>query len=414
VHFGEDKITEYDAIVVGAGPAGSTSARIMARAGLEVLVIEKDQLRRDKPCAGAITIRTFDKLNIDYSDFVEREISGIRIYSPNNSVIGHDYGKTVGITVYRENFDSHLLQLAINAGAQVLTGTSARDIIRANNSREIIIENDSGDLRRVSGKMIIASDGVFSTISKKAGLYRYPRNLMGVCTQYEMQMKQEDIDEQFGDTLELYYGDSVAPGGYGWIFPKSRGVTVGVGFPVPKRKGRISDYLDFFVKNHPIAHHKLQNARIYRKTGGIVPMKGVVSETFSDNLIIVGDAAGHVSPISAEGIYYSMICAMNAANVTIEAVSENDFSKNKLKKYEKEWKKEIGMDLKRGLLLYNLFLSEDKRIEFLLNEAKFDKKLTVMIIDILIGAAPYDEIIKKNYGTLAPLIIKGLLKGVFF
>jgi digeranylgeranylglycerophospholipid reductase len=411
--LGDEKIAQNDVIIIGAGPAGSTAARIMAEAGLKVLVIEKERLGRNKPCAGAITLRAFDELDIDYTDFVEREISGIRLYSPDNSVMEHDYGRTVGITVYREQFDSHLLQLAINAGAEVMTNTSARDIIKTGDSCEISFETDNKVIKSKSGKIIIAADGVFSKISKKSGLYRYTKSQLGICVQYEMEMKEKDINEMIGDNVEIYFGSSIAPDGYGWIFPKKHGVTVGVGFSLSERKRKITDYLDLFVYEHPIASNKLKSARIYRKTGGLVPMKGVISQTYDDNILVVGDAAGQVSPLIAEGIYYSMICAKVAAHVGMEAVLKNNFSANNLKKYEKEWKKIIGGDLKRGNLLNNLLLSEDRRINYLVNEAGSSKDLRIMIADIIAGMGSLDEIIKRNYSTALSYYCKGLIKGIY-
>lgn len=406
------KMTEYDVIVVGAGPAGSTAAKIIAEAGFKVLVIEKGHLGRNKPCAGGITIRTFEKLNLDFGDFVEREISGTRIYSPNNSVIEHDYGRTVGITVYREKFDSHLLKLAINAGAEIVTDTIARDILKTNNSSEIVIEKNN-TLQKKSGKIIIAADGAFSQISKKAGLYNYSKNLVGVCAQYEMEMKEKDIDELIGNTIELYFGESIAPGGYGWIFPKRNRVTVGVIIEKSKRKRKIRDYLEYFVKKHPIASYKLKNAKVYSKSGGVVPYSGVTGKTYSDNLLIVGDAAGHVNPLTAEGIYYSMVSAKYAAHVSMEALSENNLTKNKLKKYEKEWKKEIGADLKWGILLRNFLLSKDRRIDYLINQAEYNTYLGTILINFISGTAPYDEILKDNYKTLIPFFFKGLVKRIY-
>lgn len=411
--MGDEKITQNDVIIIGAGPAGSTAARIMAKAGLKVLVIEKERLGRNKPCAGAITLRAFDELDIDYTDFVEREISGIRLYSPDNSVMEQDYGRTVGITVYRERFDSHLLQLAINAGAEVLTNTSARDIIKNGNSCEIAFETDNKVIQSRSGKIIIASDGVFSRISKRSGLYGYTKSQLGICAQYEMEMKEEDINELIGNNAEIYFGSSIAPDGYGWIFPKKHGVTVGVGFSLSERKRKITDYLDLFVYEHPIASNKLKSARIYRKTGGLVPMKGVIGQTYDDNVLVVGDAAGQVSPLTAEGIYYSMICAKAAAQVGMEAVLKNNFSANNLKKYEKEWKKITGGGLKRGILLKNLLLSEDRRINYLLNEARSNKDLRIMIADTIVGMGSLDEILKKNYSTALSYYFKGLIKGIY-
>jgi digeranylgeranylglycerophospholipid reductase len=404
-------MAEYDVIVVGGGPGGSTVAKIIAEAGFNVLVIEKKHLGRDKVCAGGISIRTLEKLNLGFGDFVERKISGMRMYSPDNSVIEHNDGKTNGITVYRKKFDSYLLQLAITAGAEILTNTMAKDIIFTNNSNATVIERGNV-CQKITGKLIIAADGVFSIISKKAGLYSYSKNHLMICAQYEMEMNERDIDELIGDNIELYFGENIAPGGYGWIFPKKQGITVGLGIRWVNRR-KVRDYLNTFVLKHPIASNKLKNAKILSKAVGVVPLEGVIGKTYSDNLLIVGDAAGQVSTLTGEGIYYSMISAKKAATVAIEALSENNFSKNKLKKYEKEWKKEICADLKWGILLRNLLLLEDKRINYLVKEAKNNEILKIMLADLISGAAPYNKIIIKNYKTDLPFLFKGFVKRVF-
>ena len=142
-------------------------------------------------------------------------------------------------------------------------------------------------------------------------------------------------------------------------------------------------------------------------------MKGVLGQTYDDNILVVGDAAGQVSPLTAEGIYYSMICAKAAAQVGMEAVLKNNFSANNLKKYENEWKKTTGGDLKRGILLKKLLLSEDKRINYLVNEARSNKDLKIMIAEIIVGTDSLDEIIKKNYSTALFYYFKGLVKGIY-
>jgi digeranylgeranylglycerophospholipid reductase len=405
-------MSEYDVIVIGAGPAGSTAARIIAEAGFKVLIIEKGHIGRNKACGGAIRIQTFEKLNLKLEDFVEREISGIRMYSPSGSVIEHDHGKTTGITVYRDKFDFHLLNLAINSGAEVLTDTLAKDVSIMGDSAEIIVEKNN-ILQKKSCKLIVAADGVFSNISKKVGLSNYDRNLMGVCSQFEMEMKESDIEELIGDKIELYFGDTIAPGGYGWIFPKKNGVTVGVGMPLPRRKNKMSDYLNAFIEKHPEVSYKLKGAKVIGKNGGVVPLKGVIGKTYSDNLLVVGDAAGHVSPLTAEGIYYSMISAKCAASLGIEALSENNLSENKLKEYEKKWKKEIGADLKWGILLYNILLSENRKVDYLVNEAKKDECLRALTANFISGCAPYNELLKKYYKAILPFFLKGLIKKIY-
>lgn len=403
---------EYDVIVVGGGPAGSTAARIIAESGFRVVLIERAGPGRNKACAGGITIRTFEKLNLDFHDFARREISGVRVCSPDNSIIEHDYGRTAGITVYREEFDAFLLALAMNAGCEVLTNTTVKDFSRKDSSAQILFEKNNV-IEKISGKIIIAADGVFSTISKKAGLDSYEKNHTGICAQYEMEMKEEDIERLFGNKIELYFGESFAPCGYGWIFPKRHGVTVGVGVPWPKKKKKMGEYLDTFVEKHYVASRKLKNARIIGKTGGAVPIKGVRGNTYSDNLLVVGDAAGQVSPLTAEGIYYSMVSARIAAKTAIEAVSENDLSGKYLEDYENEWKKEIGADLKFGVWINNLLLSEDKRTDYLIHEAGRNRELRIMITDFIMGAAPYNEILKNYYKAALPFFCKGFVNGIY-
>lgn len=406
-------MTDYDAIVIGGGPAGSTAARIIAEAGFATLVIEKGQKGRDKPCAGGISIRTLEKFKLDKGDFIEREISGMQMYSPGNQVIDYNYQEPGGFTVYRNKFDSYLLDNAMTAGADISTGTIARDIFRTNSFGEVVLEKN-GIAEKRSGKIIIVADGAFSSIARKAGMNGHSKSDLMICMQYEMEMNEKKINDLIGDKIELYFGESVAPGGYAWIFPKRKGVTVGLGIRWDKRKKRTGEYLDRFVRDHPVASYKLRDAMIISKTGGIVPWAGVIGKTYSDNLLIVGDAAGQVSTLTGEGIYYSMVSAKHAAKVAIEALSENDLSRNKLKKYEKEWRNEIGGDLKWGRLLRNLLLSGDKKADFLVNEAKNDRILTTMMAELISGAAQYEEIIRKNYKKDMTFLLKGLIKGIYF
>ncbi|MFQ5833184.1 MAG: hypothetical protein ACE5H4_10810 [Candidatus Thorarchaeota archaeon] len=186
---------------------------------------------------------------------------------------------------------------------------------------------------------------------------RIPNSLMGYAVQYQMKLpvRSEPLDE----VNDFYYGGEYSPRGYAWVFPRGREVALGTGgliARVRESKMRVGEYLDILVNQVEPIRTLLENARIVRREAALMPLSGIVTPSYSNRLMIAGDAAGHCSPITGEGIFYAMLAGEAAALTAIESVQRKDFSARTLADYEKRWVSKFGSDLKWGLWLQHRFL----------------------------------------------------------
>jgi digeranylgeranylglycerophospholipid reductase len=174
-----------------------------------------------------------------------------------------------------------------------------------------------------------------------------------------------DID---ADLTEVYFGKEYAPGGYAWIIPKGEGmanVGLGIRTSFSERGVSLKDYIERFISKHPIASKKFQKGVILSRTGGLVPVGGPIEKTYSENAIVVGDAAGQVMATNGGGIPPAVICG----DIGGEAIAQKLRGENDLSFYEKEWKSEVGKELDTGVKIrkiVDIALRSDKLAERIL------------------------------------------------
>jgi digeranylgeranylglycerophospholipid reductase len=249
-----------------------------------------------------------------------------------------------------------------------------------------------GRTQRVGAGLLVAADGTSSIVVKKTRTHRaFKPDQLGQCVQYQMELDNNLIDRRIGDRNEMYYGHDVSPFGYAWIFPKDNQVTVGVGSLLSAVKVNLRNYLDYLVRKHPVASRKLSEAKILKFETALCPLSGVISPTYGNNLIVVGDAAGHCSPISGEGIYYSMVAGGIAGEVASQGIKDEDLSVGYLKRYEHQWRAKFGSDLRwgkwfEGIANRGRFMSRTFK-----KETPVKDSLSRKITDILGGIRPYRD-----------------------
>jgi digeranylgeranylglycerophospholipid reductase len=199
-----------------------------------------------------------------------------------------------------------------------------------------VVAKHMGRTMEIKADVVIAADGIESRVAQMAGLNtsQTPKSLCS-CAQYELIGLETDPNY-----LKFYFGQEIAPGGYGWIFPKGEGVAnVGVG--VRSNTETAYHFLQKFTS-------KMDATPVELNVGG-VPVTGPVDKTYTDGLMVVGDAAGQVEPFTGGGIHITAHCGRVAGEVAAEAIKKEKTSSNFLKQYEKRWKNEIGKDLKQSL-----------------------------------------------------------------
>jgi len=343
--------TEHcDVLIIGCGPSGSTAAKKVADNGYDVLIIEKKQnIGEPVQCAEYIPKLITQHINLE-SNSITNKIQTMRTYLPDNEMIEI---KAPGFIVNRAMFDKNLASDAVESGAKLLIGVKAVEL----NDENIIVKKGLTDIK-VNAKIIIGADGPKSIVGK--WIKQQNSNFI-VAKQYEMILNERmEHTEVYFD--ENYYGS------YAWLFPKGRYANIGIGINSNNAKD-LSKLLDIFVKRLTDRNKILPNS-IVRETSGLIPINGPMKKTVSDNIILVGDAAGFTHPITGAGILNAVISGGIAGKITNKALEFEDVEI--LKTYDSEWKKVLGSNLKTALnkrrLFDNYFL--DKANKFLnFNEA---------------------------------------------
>jgi digeranylgeranylglycerophospholipid reductase len=332
---------EVQVAVVGAGPAGSTAAEVAATLGAEVTLIEqKREIGSPVQCGGFLPeadelrgLMPRAHLPVTLEDIPCRCILHRtrlqRIFSPSGN--GKEFS-VAGRIVDRRAFDLYLANRAARAGAHVLPATRADLAIDT-------LHLTGRFHRKLKPKIIIGADGPNSMVSRIMG---NPAQEMGICIEYEM--ADVDID---ADAAEMYFSMRFAPGGYAWIIPLGKdSANVGVGVrPSYLGRQKLPDLLDRFIREHPVAAKKLCCGEVLAVMHGLVPAGGSQEMIQKDNILLAGDAAGHVMATSGGGIPLAMV----AGRIAGEIANDHLKGKTALQEYQSRIYEEFGRELKRSL-----------------------------------------------------------------
>jgi len=342
---------KYDVVVVGAGPAGSITAKTAAERGLDVLLIERNpEIGVPVKCAEGVSKEIERFVDIDHR-WICAGIRGTITYGPDGTkvILSVEGAEEVGYVLERKIFDKHLAQEAARAGAEVRVRTQAYGVVNDGGYVKGVYARTAETDIRISADVVVGADGVESRVGKWSGIDTTLR-LADVATCAEFLMCDIEVNPEY---CEIFFGDDIAPKGYAWVFPKGdhrANVGLGIGGDVSSETRCARDYLNAF------AGGKFPKGKIIAEMYGAVPLSGPVYETVANGLILVGDAARHVNPITGGGILEAMQGGEIAGDVIAKAVQENDCSKRRLREYEKRWRKEFGSVLNAGLKTKNIVL----------------------------------------------------------
>jgi len=322
----------YDVIVVGAGPAGSTAARYAAAGGASVLMLEKDRdVGYPVRCGEAASHDGVIQFIEPDPKWITATVTKFRLVAPNGKEVVPKLDG-IGYVLERRIFDYEVAKLAAREGAEIVTKAYVYDLIKPNGRAEGVKVMVKDSKVEVKAKVVIGADGVESRVGKWAGIDTtcHIRD-MESCAQ--MTISGIEVEQ---DTLDFYFGDDISPGGYLWVFPKGRhtaNVGLGVSVECAKKKSAIR-YLEEFVEK------KFPRAAVLTHIAGGVPCAKTCDTIVRNNVMIVGDAAHQVNPVSGGGIISGMIGGMIAGQVAAEAISKNDLGH--LQEYAKRWQKRLG------------------------------------------------------------------------
>lgn len=330
-----------DIAVVGGGPAGLFAAKSAAERGSNVLLFEsKDKIGFHEHCAGLLSVDGLEKLELTNlpSDVIQNSnIIGAHVYSPSGNLVNVSKGSTTAYVVDRVRFNQYLSSLAIEKGVKIKTSTSILNIKRNGNGVELQTGKKTLSVK-TQAKIAIFAEGRFPKLNAQVKLPSPSREKVIFASMYVMS-NINDIDPKF---VELYQTQKFAPGFFAWIIPiDEESAKIGIG----SQYSPSGKYLEKFVLKHPIAKEKLKQANIEKKTSGAIPLSSYIKRTYTDNVLIVGDAAGQTKPTTGGGVILGGIASRFAGEIAAASIVANDQSAKYLSRYEKLWKKEMKANL---------------------------------------------------------------------
>jgi digeranylgeranylglycerophospholipid reductase len=274
-------------------------------------------------------------VNPDGADWVSRRISDVIFEAPDDTQVTLS-NSGIGWILDRTRFDAHLAAQAAGEGATVLVGAEATGMSRNGDNRWHVRVKHRGTEDVYRARIVIGADGVETMVGRWAGLdTRVPSRDMESCAQYVLQ----DIDFN-PNAIYLQFSDAIAPGGYAWIFPKGdRVANVGLGMVALKGDGRNArQYLDAWV-----ARRFPTGARTGYTVGGVI-VHTTIKKTYADGVLVAGDAAHMINPLSGGGINNAMKAGRLAGCTAAAAIREGDTSERRLSKYHQAWMELLGED----------------------------------------------------------------------
>jgi digeranylgeranylglycerophospholipid reductase len=380
---------KYDAVVVGSGPAGSVTARFAAESGAKVLMIERrSEIGVPVLCGEGISKNIDNCKVLEGRRWIANNMDGARIFSPDGTKVtlaAEMAGNETGYVLYRDIFDQELARGAVRAGADIMLNTCTVDLIKENGKIKGVKAKHFDEKIDIRADVVVGADGVESKVGRWGGIKTTlkPKDLE-TCAQYTL--TGIDVDRAYCD---FYLGKKIAPGGYVWVFPKGYDIAnVGIGILASlSTPGLATKLLDKFISSHP----ELKKGEPVRFLAGAVSVSEPY-ESIRDNLLLVGDAARQVDPITGGGLMASIEAGKIAGDTIGKAVEKQKFDKEMLSTYEKAVEEAFYKKLKRNYMVKEIMLGfEDKTLNMLadsLKDVKFDEISTLGLIKTLVSKHP--------------------------
>ena len=385
-----------DVVIVGAGPGGSMAAKYCAQGGMDTILIEKKaEIGAPLRCAEGVSKSWLDEVGIvPDKTWIRADMKGAIIKSTKGTSYQLDESKAgneVGYLLERHLFDKALARDAANAGAKIMMRTSCTGVIRENGKLVGIKAKSMGEEIEIRAKAVVAADGYESQVARWAGIDTTLKLTdIDSCIQYRM--CNIDITP---DYCEFVIG-SCAPGGYIWVFPKGEkiaNVGIGVAGQLCTKGADAKYYLDKWIAEDP----RFKNGQILEIMGGFVSTCPGLDCAIDDNIILVGDAARIIDPITGGGICHACRTGMYAGQVLAECNKTGDFSKKALQPYEKRWRDRMEDKLFRNWMAKEkLATLDDDTIDDIIKMIKTSEISNVTVYNLL-------KAIKEKY----PKVVEG-------
>ena len=323
----------HDVVVVGGGPAGSKTAAALAK-GHDVLVLEEhSDIGEPVQCAGLITEKSIELAGVRPE--ILNRFTGANVIFPNGKIVTVQSSEVKAVMIDRTDFDRKIAESAMDAGATYMTSTRFED--HSVKDGIVSLNTTAGEMQ---SRLIIGADGHSSKVASSIPNNGPKEYIRGI--EYDVRHR---MDSQ--DTINIRIGTDIAPGLFSWEAPF--GEYTRVGLCATWSEGLPIDFMKVLLKRSG-----LEDCEVVRKYCGKVPL-GRRRRMYGENMMLIGDAASHVKPVSAGGIYPALMSIDPLVATAEEAFSSDDFSEKVLSRYEKRWYPEVGKELDRAYRLRRIY-----------------------------------------------------------
>ena len=387
---------DYDVIIVGGGPSGSTCAAFLAKAGKKVLLLDRATFPRDKTCGDGISGRSVSVLTeLGLMDKVAKiehaDMFGVTFSSPKGKVVPigapqeQTKGKAPGFVCRREVFDNLLFQNAKSLCAKTIEGFFVNDLIKDGDKVAGVKGTFQGKPMEFRAKIVVGADGAAGVVARKLG----PINTDEDHQAAAIRCYYEGV-EGMRDQIELHFVDGVIPG-YFWIFPlPDKRANVGIGMIVSdmkKSKANLNSLMQQVIEKNPVFKDRFAKAkRISEVKSWLLPLasKTPSLKIYGNGYVLIGDAASLIDPFTGEGIGNALTSGKISSEVILKAFEKNDFSESTLGEYPKALWARIGKEVKANYDLQNNAKSRWK-MNLIIDKASRSKDIQAVISDALIN-----------------------------
>ncbi len=337
----------HDVIIIGGGPVGCFTASLLAKAGFDTLVLERNaSVGQRVICTGLIGVEAFERFHLPRGSVIN-QIQDVTFISPSGIRFTYRPKSPKAFLADRRQFDREIADMALDHGARLRYNTRVRDIRTHEGGLNVGVEN-RGNRYDLEARLVVVACGFNPKLTEKLGL-----NRPGECLQGAEAVL--DVDGVKG--AEVYVGRDIAPESFAWVVPMS------------SERARIGmttrENADLFLRaflHNPMIRDRIRN-HDPKINVDLIPIRPI-KKSFMRRVLVVGEAAGQVKSTTCGGIYYGLISAKLATETIEEAFSQGRFDDGILKRYEQRWKHELGGELEIGYRLRRIFAGiEDKQID---------------------------------------------------